>query len=328
MNTSAMGGKAGRAGEKKGGKAGRVILWILIVLLFLALLAFFGIGFVAAEQVTAPERKPIDPTNTPAAFGLSFEDVTLKSKAGDVDIAAWYIPSADQQRAIILVHGRDANRTVGFEEIESETSKGHFPEFAAAMQKAGFSVLMIDLRGHGESGQSQYTFGILERGDVQAAVDWLADKGYQPGKIGIFGLSLGSASSVGAAYDDPRVGALVLDSLFADLNPMIQAQWKNESGLPKIFLYSTLMMVQLRYGVDLRTARPIDEIVQFAPRPILLIHCTDDELIPISQMEELKVAVPSAQTWAVPGCIHPEAYFMDPQAYTEKVIGFFSEAIP
>ena len=70
MNTSAMGGKAGRAGEKKGGKAGRVILWILIVLLFLALLAFFGIGFVAAEQVTAPERKPIDPTNTPAAFGL------------------------------------------------------------------------------------------------------------------------------------------------------------------------------------------------------------------------------------------------------------------
>ena len=176
--------------------------------------------------------------------------------------------------------------------------------------------------------QSQYTFGILERGDVQAAVDWLADKGYQSGKIGIFGLSLGSASSVGAAYDDPRVGALVLDSLFADLNPMIQAQWKNESGLPKIFLYSTLMMVQLRYGVDLRTARPIDEIVQFAPRPILLIHCTDDELIPISQMEELKVAVPSAQTWAVPGCIHPEAYFMDPQAYTEKVIGFFSEAIP
>lgn len=328
MNTSAVGCKSSRTVEKKGGKAGRIILWILIVLVFLALLAFFGIGFVAAEQVTAPERKPIDPGNTPAAFGLAFEDVTLKSKAGNVDIAAWYIPSTDQQRAIILVHGRDANRTVAFEEIESETAKGHFPEFAAALQKADFSVLMIDLRGHGESGPSQYTFGILERGDVEAAVDWLSEKGYQPGKIGIFGLSLGSAASVGAAYDDPRVGALVLDSLFADFNPIIEAQFVNESGLPKVFVYSVLMMTQLRYGVDLRTAKPIDEIVQFAPRPILLIHCTDDELIPISHMEQIKEAVPTAQTWVVPGCVHPEAYLKEPVAYTEKVIGFFSEAIP
>jgi pimeloyl-ACP methyl ester carboxylesterase len=225
-----------------------------------------------------------------------------------------------------MVHGRDANRTVGFE--EGHTGVGHFPEFAAALQKAGFSVLMIDLRGHGESGPSQYTFGILERGDIQAAVDWLAEKGYQPGKIAIFGLSLGSASSVGAAHDDPRVGALVLDSLFADLNPIIEAQFVNESGLPKLFVVSTLMMAQLRYGVNLRTARPIDEIVQFAPRPILLIHCTDDELIPISHMEQLKTAVPGAQTYVEKGCIHPNAYITNPAAYTEKVIGFLTEAIP
>jgi fermentation-respiration switch protein FrsA (DUF1100 family) len=87
-------------------------------------------------------------------------------------------------------------------------------------------------------------------------------------------------------------------------------------------------MVKLRYGVDLTTAKPIEEIPEFAPRPILLIHCTDDELIPISHMEQLKTAVPGAQTFVAKGCIHPNAYLTNPAAYTEKVIGFLTKAIP
>lgn len=320
MNTSAISAES----RKTGGKARRILLWVLIVVVVMALVAFLGIGFIAAESVTEPNRV-FDPNNNPAAFNLQYEDVRLKSRGDLTDIAAWYVPSDENRRVIVLLHGRDASRTAGFD--EGDTGVGHFTDFSAALHQAGFSVMLIDLRGHGESGPGQFSFGIRERNDVLAAVDWLAAKGYQPGKIGILGLSLGSAAGIGAASEDSRIGALVSDSGFADLNPLIQAQWKAESGLPKIFLYSTLWMIRLRYGFDIKTAKPVDEIGKIAPRPIFLIHCAEDELVPISHMEQLKAAAPSALTWVVPSCIHPEAYNADPAAYTEKVIGFFDAAI-
>jgi len=56
------------------------------------------------------------------------------------------------------VHGRDNSRTNGFCD--------QFVSFANQLHKAGFSVLMIDLRGHGQSADSRYTFGIKERQDI------------------------------------------------------------------------------------------------------------------------------------------------------------------
>lgn len=320
MNTSVM------SPQPRKKSSGKIILWGIVGVLLLLLIAFLVIGFIAAEQVTAPKRIPIDQNNTPAAFGLQYEDVSLKSTSDQTDIAAWYIPSEENRRAIILVHGRDANRTAGFD--EGETGLGHFTDFSLALHQAGFSVMMIDLRGHGDSGPGQFSFGILERGDVLAAVDWLANQGYQSGQIGVLGLSLGSAASIGAASEDSRIGAIVSDSGFADLNPLIQSQWTNESGLPKVFLYSTLLMVRLRYGFDLTTAIPANELAEITDRPILIIHCTDDEIIPLSHMEQLKLAAPTAETWVIQGCVHPEAYNAGPEAYTQKVVAFYEKAIP
>jgi len=101
--------------------------------------------------------------------------------------------SAPNQRAIILVHGRDNSRTNGFCD--------QFVSFANQLHKAGFSVLMIDLRGHGQSADSRYTFGIKERQDILGGVDWLEGRGYQPGKIGVLGYSLGAGSVIGAALE-------------------------------------------------------------------------------------------------------------------------------
>lgn len=312
--------------KHSGSKLGRIIKWVLIGLVVLLLIAYFGIGFYAAGEVIKPERISIDPNNNPARVGLEYEDVRLKSRGDNVDIAAWYIPSDENRRVILFVHGRNANRTAMFDEGSSE--EGHLPDFALALHNAGFSVMAIDLRGHGDSGPSVWSFGIKERNDVLGAVDWLVEKGYRSGEIGVYGLSLGSAASIGAANEDPRITALVSDSVFADLNPLIQSQWEAESGLPKIFLYPTLWMVQLRYGFDLTKAVPMNEIDDIADRPILLIHCTTDEEVPVSHVEMLKAAAPSAETWLIPGCPHSEAYNAIPEEYTDRVVKYFLETIP
>lgn len=116
---------------------------------------------------------------------------------------------------------------------------GKFPEFGSAMHRQGFSILAIDLRGHGQSSDSRLTFGITERKDIIAAVDWLKQKGFKSQKIGVLGVSMGSASVIGAAADDPDIAAVVVDSGYAEVYPIMQKHWRSASGLPDIFLPST-----------------------------------------------------------------------------------------
>ncbi len=86
-------------------------------------------------------------------------------------------------------------------------------------------------------------------------------------------------------------------------------------------------MIQLRYGYDIAQSRPVDEIGKIAPRPIFLIHCANDAMILLSQMEQLKAAAPAAQTWVLPSCQHSLGYNVDPAAYEQKVIGFYDQSL-
>ena len=135
-----------------------------------------------------------------------------------VEIAGWFIPSGRSRRVIVLVHGKDANRTRELDRDLSDDVPGEFPDLAVGLSRRGFAVLMIDLRGHGQSGHARFGFGHTERRDVRGAVDWLVARGFCPGRIGVLGISMGAAAGIGAASEDDRIGAFVADSSFAELD--------------------------------------------------------------------------------------------------------------
>jgi Lysophospholipase len=124
---------------------------------------YLGISTYAASVVTLPQRDAI--VSTPADFGARFDEVRFPARGGDVEIAGWYLPQPETSRAVILVHGKDSSRSTEFQ--------GRFSEFAAQLHKRGFAVMMIDLRGHGASGDARFSFGLAERRDILGAVDWL-----------------------------------------------------------------------------------------------------------------------------------------------------------
>ena len=93
-----------------------------------------------------------------------------------MQLAAWYVPSDSSRRAVVLVHGKDGSRTADF--------NGGFMDLAAALHKRGLAVLMIDLRGHGQSDDAHFSFGINERRDIEGAVDWLMARQFPPGSMG------------------------------------------------------------------------------------------------------------------------------------------------
>jgi uncharacterized protein len=300
------------------GRARRIVVWVGAILVVLLLAAYLGIGAMAANILTTPARD-FSTAITPANAGLTYEDVRLPARGGDVQLAAWYVPSDSSRRAVVLVHGKDGSRTADF--------NGGFMDLAAALHKRGLAVLMIDLRGHGQSDDAHFSFGINERRDIEGAVDWLMARQFPPGSIGVFGVSMGAAASVGATADDGDVGALVIDSGYADIQPIIQSNWNTASGLPDAFLPGMLLMHRLMYGFDIAASRPVDEIGRVAPRPILIIHGTADQLVPFDNAMQLKAKASSAQLWEVAGVDHAGAYTQDPQTYREKVADFFAQQL-
>ena len=292
----------------------RHLLLIEAVIVLLAL-AYFGIGFVAAERLTVPERYH-DPI-VAARAGDAFTDVTLRSRDG-IDLAASY-GAGSSDRGLVLVHGRNSSRT--------RTFGGGFVDLAAQLQAAGWHVLLLDLRGHGTSGEGRMGFGRTERLDVIAAVDHLIANGVAPKAVGVLGVSMGGATAIGAAADDARIGALWLDASYAEIESLIRRDWSSASGLPDVLLPSALLVHRWRYGFPLEAARPVDEMARLGDRAIALVHGTADALVPYDHAQSLLAAAPHATLWTLPGVAHAAAYEADEAAYGDRVIAFFETAL-
>ena len=306
----------------RGSRWARILFWVFVGLALLFVIAYFGIGAYIASEVTKIDEHDQFPDSYP---GVPYEEVSFPTREDELQITGWYLPNQDSDRAMILVHGRNAS-------IQDAIS-GTFPQLATEIHKAGFAVLMINLRGHGgeTEGQSEgtrYSFGVFDRRDVLGGVDFLINKGFQTGRIGALGLSLGGAATIGAVSEEEAIGILVVESTFADLNWLIPEKFEEETGLPIWFYTGVNLMNQLLYGYELSKVKPIEEIQLVGNRPVMIIHCTTDEDVPMKHPDALVEALPSPELWIVEGgCEHAEIYRDYPKQYAELVIGFMDEKL-
>jgi uncharacterized protein len=294
----------------------QVLVKVVASISFVLVIGYLGISAIAGDKLSTAKRL-FDPQKI-SVFNSKPEEVKIMTSDGK-EIAGWYIKSQKSDKVVTLVHGLNSSRTFEF--------AGKFSEFGAEMNRQGFSILMIDLRGHGQSSDSRLTFGITERKDIIAAVNWLKQKGFNPRQIGVLGVSLGSASVIGAAADDPDIAAIVTDSGYAEVYPIIQKHWQSASGLPEIFLPSTMMFGYLFTGFDPTSSKPVNEIGRISPRPVLIIHSKIDPYTPVENAYKLKAAYPQAEYWETNAKEHPESYNTNPQVYVAKVTDFFNRSL-
>ena len=284
----------------------RVILLISLIIVF----AYIGISLISAYQLAKPRKLDVSPAPN------SYDEVHFPAfGSDDLQISGWYLNNRLSKKAVILIHGKDMSKGSEFQY--------KFAEFGRALHPEGMSVLLIDLRGHGNSDNSFVSFGIDERYDIIGAANWLKRRGYNPGSIGLLGVSMGAASAIGAAANDEGIGAIVADCSYADILPIIKSKWEDQSGLPYIFLPSTLLMSRLVLGNDLANAKPVVDIPKIAPRPVLIIHSHGDTWVPIHHAYALKAAYPSASIWETGDVDHCLSYSSSPSEYTRTVIEFF-----
>lgn len=280
----------------------------------LSLAAYTGLCGVVAQRFTRAERR--QPAGEAAAAAEGAAPVRFAARDGRAQISAWYLglPPASARGAVVFVHGKDACR--------GDELKGSTFALARRFQAAGFAVLMIDLRGHGHSSGARLTYGARERYDVLGAVDWLRALGHA--RVGLLGASMGAASALLAAADEPAVGAVVADSAFADFALMIRRQYRKLSRLPAFVLPGALALARALTGVRLECVRPIAAAAALAGRPVLVIHSEGDRFIPADDARALARQA-GAQLWITTSQGHIGSYRAAPEAYTERVLGFFGQ---
>ncbi|HWI60364.1 MAG TPA: alpha/beta hydrolase [Symbiobacteriaceae bacterium] len=261
---------------------------LLIALLALLAAPLLAAGFMAYPPVRPRWEAPAPP----------YEDVVFASDRDGARLSGWYLPApaGTGDRCIIIVHGFLNDRLV----------HGRGLPLTEALREQGFSVLLFDLRGQGESGGGPVTFGAREPWDVAGAVRYVRSRGAE--HVGLLGYSIGAVAALLAAAADPAIEAVVADSAWADL--------------PALYRYLTL--------ADERKVRPAAAVSGLGARPLLLIHGTADRVIPVAESEKLMAAAagnPLAELWVVPGARHTHSYEADPAAYIQRVVGFLNSSV-
>ena len=251
------------------------------------------------------------------------EVVTIPSRDAGIEVSGWYIPAAESDApTVIVVHGVTACK------------RDHAVLLPAGMlHRNGFSVLLIDLRDHGDSTfeDGRYAGGTEEYRDVLGAWDWLQTAKNVPAeRIGLLGVSLGAATTLIATGHEPGVAATWEDSSYADLPSIIRDEL-TRSGYPTFLDLGAVLAARLLSGDDLTSYSPLDGINQLDGRPIFITHGDQDDRIAVRYGHDLEAAAGAAgsspSTWFVADSGHTQAMVDQPDEYERRLVEFFESTI-
>ena len=285
----------------------------------LVALAYAGVSLVVAETLTKPYRRAL--ASSPADFDLAYEDVTFPSTGDGISLRGWFVPAAGSDRVVLIVHGRNSNRT---------GDDGQYVPHAAALVAHGYNALLFDLRGHGESGGERYTLGTAEQRDVLGAVAYLKDRGFATERMGFWSHSMGAATVLLAAAVSPDVRTIVADSSFARLEDLLDEELPRASGLPGFFNPPILFFARTVFGADSRVLNPVEEVAGLPPDSLFVIHGETDGLIPVDHARRIAAAAGPAlyDLWIVSGARHDRVSEVLPKQYERRVLTFFDAKLP
>jgi dipeptidyl aminopeptidase/acylaminoacyl peptidase len=303
-------------------------LALAVVLAGSGVALFGGVGNArrscAPHKANRPDRILFDAGW--AAIDLSryampdYETVRFPSREPGIAIAGWWVPGAPDAPSVILVHGFGGCKNAADVLVP-----------AGMLWRNGLSVLMIDLRDFGDSDiENGWTSaGNDEYLDVLGAWDWLiAEKGFTPEKVGVYGGSMGGLAALYAFSHEPRIAALFLQSTFGDLVATF-ADILSSYGMPGSLASPIVAIGHLVTGEDVLEHTPADAIRQAGTRPVYIVHSRGDRRISFRQSEELADAAQAAgvnvTAWFPENGDHLQTPAAYPEEFERRMVGFFRE---
>lgn len=237
-----------------------------------------------------------DTPYTPKKYGYAYEDVYFKSKDG-TQLHGWWIPAKGVSKAtVVYAHGNAG-------------SVAHHFVFVYWLVQAGYDVLLYDYRGYGKSEGEVSKEGCVR--DTEAAIAYAAERA---DKLVVFGHSLGGAKSIAALpqVETDDLKAVVVDSTFASYKDMAER----------------VAGARARKVVS-ESFDPVEAVKDFPEGvPLLIVHGTMDETIPVAQAQKLfDAAKQPKRLMKVPGANHVNCFFIEDGKYRKDLLQWMEKQV-
>ncbi|MDO8959738.1 MAG: alpha/beta hydrolase [Rhodocyclaceae bacterium] len=232
---------------------------------------------------------------TPRQAGLPYEDVKLTAADG-VALHGWFVPASNPRGTVLFLHGNAGNIS-------------HRLDSLGMFQRLGYSTLIVDYRGYGNSAGKPTEQGTYL--DAAAAWDYLTQTRNIPAaSIVLFGESLGGAVAAWLASRHSEHGspaALVISSGFtsvpdlaADIYPWLPVRWLS------------------RFSYDTRAYLAATTV------PVFIAHSPGDEIIPFRHGRALYEAAQGPKRFLELNGGHNEGFIFVRESWVQALAEFLN----
>jgi fermentation-respiration switch protein FrsA (DUF1100 family) len=298
-------------------------LYLLLGALVYEELARVGTSCSGAADGNTPASFRSDGGDTTPYLMPEYEAVTFPSRDARITVSGWYVPatSGETGPAVVVVHGLyGCKRQVGVLTA------------AGMLHRHGFSVLLIDLRDHGDSTieDGRHAGGSEEYLDVLGAWDWLQTRGHAAERIGLYGQSLGAATVLIATGEESRVAGTWEDSSYGAIGEAISDEL-TRNGYPAFLAPAGIVAARILAGDDLTSPNTLDEVARSGGRPLFVTHGDGDRRISVRFAGQIAAAARAAgaqvDPWIVHGADHVQAIALEPAEYERRLVEFFERTL-
>jgi len=174
-------------------------LQLLIILAVVAVLAIEAFFYLYLNGVTKPGKKPV--SITPNSLLLESINIEIMTK-DNVKLSGWLLPNKKSNKVILMLHGYYSN-------------KADLLSLGSRLIALGYNLVLIDLRGCGDSDGDRTYMGVKEKDDIEAVLTYiLNDNRLKAGNIAIWADNVSAYASILAIEKFPEVKLLMLNNIY------------------------------------------------------------------------------------------------------------------
>lgn len=175
-----------------------------------AKIVFFGVNNPKPKNIKFPSQK--------------YQTLKLKSNK---EIECWLIKTPNSKGTVLLFHGYGGEKSMMIEKSD-------------AFIKLGYSTMLVDFMGSGNSEGNQTTIGYKEAEEVKTAFDFIKKTGEK--NIYLFGTSMGAVAIMKCIADDTiKPKGIILECPFGSMYQTVLARFERVNAptflMPRLLLF-------------------------------------------------------------------------------------------
>ncbi len=243
----------------------------------LTLVILSGLLLTAIVVLHLVFKAPRLQTNrTPRHYGMDYQTHIIPTEKGK-SLSSWFIQNNPTAPTLVILHGWGGNAALML-------------PLALPFYLHGFNIVLFDARNHGHSDSDTYSSMPRFAEDLHHIIAWTKQRTSE--SILLLGHSVGAAAVLLEASRRKDISAVISIATFA------HPQWLMRRYLQKFHLPRVIIRVILRYiewviGYRFAAIAPLHTLCRI-PCPVLLVHGTRDNTIPVSDAHILKKQCPDS----------------------------------